>query len=311
MIKTFGLKNGKLVRGTDKIKTKPRWIHIDNATTEDFKKISEFGISRNDFRQAIDRGQRSRIATREGYNMVLMNIPDNKSDEMLTIGLFLKGKTLISIHEKTCKMVTNIVNSSDALPTSDHTIFIRLVEELNEVFYKRAEEIEDEIDKIEARIHKNSSKDLIKDFFKVRKKLIYLNKALTGNKEVISHLALHPEAFNFNKLEKFEIAEIHTDLIQVSDSIKIYREIISNAIEIYNSKVSNQINHIMKRLTIIGSFILLPTLIASIYGMNFKVDAGIWNMPELYWEYGYLFSLGLMAGSVFLTFLYFKRKKWL
>ena len=148
MIKTFGLKNGKLVRGTDKIKTKPRWIHIDNATTEDFKKISEFGISRNDFRQAIDRGQRSRIATREGYNMVLMNIPDNKSDEMLTIGLFLKGKTLISIHEKTCKMVTNIVNSSDALPNSEHTIFIRLVEELNEVFYKRAEDIENEIDKI-------------------------------------------------------------------------------------------------------------------------------------------------------------------
>mgnify|MGYP003978471225 len=41
MLKTFGLKNGRLVRGTDKTKTKPRWIHIDNATTEDFKKISE------------------------------------------------------------------------------------------------------------------------------------------------------------------------------------------------------------------------------------------------------------------------------
>ena len=310
MLKTFGIKNGRLVRGTDKLKTKPRWIHIDSATTEDFKKISEFGISRNDFKQAIDRGQRSRIATREGYNMVLMNIPDTNSDEILTLGLFLKGKTLISIHEKTCKMVTNIVNSSDTLPNSDHTIFIRLVAELNEVFYKRAEEIEDEIDKIEARIHKNNSKDLIKDFFKVRKKLIYLNKALTGNREVISHIAMHPEAFNLNKIEKFEITEIHTDLIQVSDSIKIYREIISNAIEIYNSKISNQINHIMKRLTIIGSFILLPTLIASIYGMNFKIESGIWNMPELYWQYGYLFSLGLMGGSVFLTFLYFKRKKW-
>ncbi len=311
MLKTFGLKNGKLVRGTDKTKTKPRWIHIDNATPEEFKKVSEFGISRNDYKLAIDRGQRSRIATRDGYNMVLMNIPATKSDEMLTIGLFLKGKTLISIHEKTCKMVTNIVNSSDALPNSEHTIFIRLLEELNEVFYKRAEEIEEEIDKVEERIHKNSSKDLIKDFFKIRKKLIYLNKAITGNREVISHLALHPEAFNLNKLEKFEMTEIHTDLIQVSDSIKIYREIISNAIEIYNSKISNQINHIMKRVTIIGSFILLPTLIASIYGMNFKIDAGPWNMPELYWEYGYLFSLGLMAGSVFLTFLYFKRRKWL
>ena len=61
------------------------WIHIDNATIEDFKKVSKFGIGRNDFRLAIDKSQRSRIATRDGYNMVLMNIP-NIRIEILTLG---------------------------------------------------------------------------------------------------------------------------------------------------------------------------------------------------------------------------------
>jgi len=61
----------------------------------------------------------------------------------------------------------------------------------------------------------------------------------------------------------------------------------------------------MKTLTVGASFILIPTLIASIYGMNFKM------MPELYWKYGYLFSIGLMIFSIFATWLFFKIKKWI
>jgi magnesium transporter len=50
---------------------------------------------------------------------------------------------------------------------------------------------------------------------------------------------------------------------------------------------------------------LPPTLIASIYGMNFRV------MPELDWTYGYLFSIGLMILSVIVTYLFFRRKGYL
>ena len=52
-----------------------------------------------------------------------------------------------------------------------------------------------------------------------------------------------------------------------------------------------------------GAFFLPPTLIASIYGMNFA------NMPELNWQLGFLFSLGLMVSSVGLTFLFFRWKR--
>jgi magnesium transporter len=48
-----------------------------------------------------------------------------------------------------------------------------------------------------------------------------------------------------------------------------------------------------------------PTLIASIYGMNYKF------MPELQWEFGYLFALGLMLTSSMLTLFIFKKKNWL
>ncbi|WP_157265384.1 magnesium/cobalt transporter CorA [Azohydromonas aeria] len=64
-------------------------------------------------------------------------------------------------------------------------------------------------------------------------------------------------------------------------------------------------NRIIKIFSVASVALLPPTLIASVYGMNFKF------MPELEWELGYPFALGLMAFSVITPFLYFRRKGWL
>jgi magnesium transporter len=64
-------------------------------------------------------------------------------------------------------------------------------------------------------------------------------------------------------------------------------------------------NNIIKIFSVAAVVFLPPTLIASIYGMNFHV------MPELDWLFGYPFALGLMVVSAILPYLYFKRRGWL
>ncbi|MDR0798506.1 MAG: magnesium and cobalt transport protein CorA, partial [Dysgonamonadaceae bacterium] len=64
-------------------------------------------------------------------------------------------------------------------------------------------------------------------------------------------------------------------------------------------------NKIIKIFTIISVIFMPPTLFASIYGMNFDI------MPELHWEGGYLFALGLMVASVIVILWYFRRKKYI
>ncbi|KAB7733230.1 magnesium/cobalt transporter CorA [Rudanella paleaurantiibacter] len=63
-------------------------------------------------------------------------------------------------------------------------------------------------------------------------------------------------------------------------------------------------NQIIKIFTVLSLVFLPPTLIASIYGMNFA------HMPELGWDYGYLFALGLMVLSSVGTYLYFRKRNW-
>jgi magnesium transporter len=64
-------------------------------------------------------------------------------------------------------------------------------------------------------------------------------------------------------------------------------------------------NKIIKIFSVASVALLPPTLIASVYGMNFR------DMPELSWGFGYPFSLGLMVASVITPFWYFRRKGWL
>lgn len=64
-------------------------------------------------------------------------------------------------------------------------------------------------------------------------------------------------------------------------------------------------NKIIKMFTVLSVIFMPPTLIASVYGMNFSL------MPELKWEYGYVFAIFLMVASVCATLLFFRSKKWL
>jgi len=92
---------------------------------------------------------------------------------------------------------------------------------------------------------------------------------------------------------------------RIVDSVDTFRDLLSGALDAYLAIASNRMNGIMKTLTSASIILLIPTLIAGIYGMNFE------NMPELHTRYGYFIVLGVMAATmIFLTFT-FKRKKWL
>jgi magnesium transporter len=69
-------------------------------------------------------------------------------------------------------------------------------------------------------------------------------------------------------------------------------------------------NEIMKVLTIMSTIFIPLSFIAGVYGMNFSNDSP-WNMPELYWRYGYFFALALMATVAAVLLLYFRRRRWI
>ena len=107
------------------------------------------------------------------------------------------------------------------------------------------------------------------------------------------------------KENRARIKILQRDIVSLTDHATFLSGKISFLLDAVLGLISIEQNGIIKIFSVAAVVFLPPTLVASIYGMNYKV------MPELEWTYGYPFALGLMVLSAILPFLYFKQKGWL
>lgn len=101
------------------------------------------------------------------------------------------------------------------------------------------------------------------------------------------------------------IASARTDIVSLNENMKFLQGRTSFLLDATLGMISTEQNQIIKLFSVMAVMLMPPTLIASIYGMNFK------HMPELEWAYGYPFTVGLMFVSGLIPFIYFRSKGWL
>jgi magnesium transporter len=98
---------------------------------------------------------------------------------------------------------------------------------------------------------------------------------------------------------------LNRDVLSLTDQVAFVNTKVDLLLNATLGMINIEQNAIIKIFSVVAVVFLPPTLIASIYGMNFEI------MPELHWLIGYPFALFLMVLSAILPFLYFKRKRWL
>jgi len=140
--------------------------------------------------------------------------------------------------------------------------------------------------------------------FEYKHQLLIIRKAIYPLRDALSRI-MRSESTFFDNSIKLYIRDLYDHTHQVIDKADFLREIVTNLQETYSAELNNKTNHVIRLLTIISTIFIPLTFIAGIYGMNFE------NMPELKWEYGYYYCLGLMAVAFVGFLMYFKIKKWL
>jgi len=166
----------------------------------------------------------------------------------------------------------------------------------------------EDIDRVEDEVFENPKKTVLQKIFKMKRSIFSLRKIINPAREVLMAISLREQKFVPQKLSVY-FRDVYDHLIRVSDVMDNYRDILTGILDGYASTISNKLNETMKVLTIIATIMLPLTLIAGIYGMNFK------NIPEIHsalgMQYGYFWALGLMALVAISMLLYFRRHKWI
>lgn len=133
---------------------------------------------------------------------------------------------------------------------------------------------------------------------KVRESLVSIGR-------VISFVAVETDTGRWNKEQKAVFKTMQRDVQSLTDHASYLANKITFTLDAMLGVVNLEQNNIIKLFSVMAVVLMPPTLIASVYGMNFKI------MPELNWEHGYPMALLMMVLAAAGPYLFFKWKKWL
>ncbi len=217
-------------------------------------------------------------------NSILVSIRDNELD---------------SFNETFKKLFVNTRN----FPSGYH-VLVALMETRVEKDADMIEDTTEMITNLSQRITANDhlDEDLLVQIKDLQEKVTIIRQNILDKQRVISNLLkcdFIPEELGPR------LSMVIKDINSLFDYTRFGFDRLDYLQDTFLGLVNIEQNRIIKIFTVINIIFLPPTLIGSLYGMNFDF------MPELHWQYGYAFALGLMIFSVVIILLIFKLKKWL
>jgi magnesium transporter len=288
------------------------WINITNPSQEEINNVKNaYGIPEDIVSDILDTDERPRIEYDEDWTLLIMRIPvANFSNGVpfytVPLGIFLTENFTLTV----CSVKNEILPSEQ--PSLYRDQFHHVTDVLNfilnlflrsaNIYLKYLKQINQQINIIEKDIEESIKNEELNKLLKMEKCLVYFITSLKSNEIVLTKL---------RNSRRNSLSEINEDLLedaiienkQALEMAQIYSDIQSGMMDAFASIISNNLNVVMKQLASISIILMIPTLVASLYGMNVPnfMESNKWAFPSV------LIFSGIMS---YVGILIFRKRKW-
>jgi magnesium transporter len=296
-------------------KSTATWINLDGIhQVDNIEKIGKhFKIHPLVLEDIMNTGQRPKMEDFNNYLFLVLKMLsyDEEENETKTeqVSLILSSNYVISFQESEGDVFDPIrerirTDRGRIRKMGVDYLAYSLIDAIVDNYFMVLEKIGEKIEDIEDELVKNPTPEVLHTIHRLKRELIFLRKSVWPLREVISRLERW-ESPLIDKSIDIYLRDVYDHTIQVIDALETFRDMLSGMLDIYLSSVSNRMNEVMKVLTIIATIFIPLTLVAGIYGMNFRY------MPELDWVWGYPMVYMIMLAISAVMLVYFRRKRWL
>lgn len=286
------------------------WIDFESPTEAEKKALREkFKFHPLSVDDALNENQRAKIEAYDDYVFIVVRaLSKNPEAEGEQLNIFLGKNFLVTFNLRSvpshdlvferARLNPNILTRGPDFAV--YTILDAIVDE----FFPLLQKMDSEVDAIEEDIFKNPSNALLSKLFKLKRRIMLLRRIIWPLRDILNVLARRDFEYVSEKNASY-FRDVYDHLIRLTEMTDSVRDLLTASMEGYLSVVSNNLNVIMKKLAAFATILLVPSLIAGIFGMNFL------HIPELQSERGFYEALALMFLAVMLLYFYFKRNDWL
>lgn len=138
----------------------------------------------------------------------------------------------------------------------------------------------------------------------LKRRLLEVRRKMAPIRDVVNGLLRRDVALVPQEIKPY-LQDVYDHTLRVADIVDVNRETLTTLLDAHLAVVSNNLNIVMRKMTVYATILMTMGLVAGIYGMNFHF------MPELGWRHGYAYALGLMGALGGIEWFLFNKKGWL
>lgn len=291
--------------------SRPVWLHIRWSDQEEARK---FLTDRLHFHQlavedALNDYERPALQQFDKTVFLSISVPIKKKDQIdySELAFFLRDRSLVTVAQADLDIVEDWFGRWREHPEriGDHPAYLMhaIMDAAVDAYFPILDEIEDVSDDLTEEIFNGSTTGL-PSIMRLKRTLLGLRRAISPTRDVLNSL-LRRDLVEVPHESKLYFQDVYDHALRLAELIDSNRDALTSVLDVHLSTVSNNLNAVMKKMTVLSTVLMTMALVAGIYGMNFD------KMPELHWKYGYPFSLGVMLVSGVITLIIFRKVRWI
>jgi len=290
------------------------WLSAVSPSSEERRRLQEeFGFDAELIDHALDPNERPRISrTKESkLTFVVLRVPwfEGPNAEVpyttVPVGLILGGATNLVICARDAPMALELLRFAEqpAERGGFQRTLLRALELTAEAYLTSLDAIAEAVDKVEAQLQRSFENREVLQLLRYQKSLVFFTSALGAMHRMLERLD-HIPSLRVSAEDEMWLEEVKVEFQQALDTSVMARDVLSETMDAFASIISNNLNFVMKFLATAAMVLAVPTMIASIYGMNVRLPGQ--DAPHTFW--------GIMLGSVLLSAIaagYFRWRRWI
>lgn len=282
------------------------WMNIVNPTSEEIEKISQiFHVDKDALEDSIDENELPRVEKENGNILVYIRVPLSRGSEVNTspLTIIISGSLVATISIRPNKVIQAFLDDKIEFYTTQKAKFLMNIFDLTvQRFNKHINAINKRVVSKKGKLKHLKTNDII-SLVETEEDLNDFISSLAPNINVYQRI-LSGKYMSLYEADQEYVEDLLIDAKQVLDLCQTNIKRINNIREAYTAILSNNLNKIMRFLAAITVIFTLPTLIASIYGMNV-------NLPYAESPMAFLFVMAMIIATSFSVFFLFVWRKWI
>ena len=285
------------------------WIQVTCPTDEDQRMLEEqFNIPDYFLPDISDTDERARYEYDDGWMLIILRIPYVKEIRSRTpyttvpLGIIHKRDVTITVCNFETNMMIDFV-SFQQKRGEGFTDYVDMIFRLflsSAVWYlKRLKQINALIEKAKRNLDHNVDNESLIGLSRLQDSLTYFNTSIRGNENLLQKLKFKLQV---DELDADLIEDVNIEMTQARETTNIYSNILESTMDTYQSIINNNMNNVMRTLTVVTIIMMFPTHVAGLFGMNL-----INGMEES--KLGFFTALIISIGGSVLTWLFLRYKR--